>query len=273
MLDYHKERILIWGKTAPVLSERYMETVCTGGIMEDGRPVRLYPIPYRYLDGDQRFKNYQWIEAEIARDLRDPRPESRHIKNDTIVCHDAIPTTTDEWGKRAEYMFKFPGWQFASVEDLKERERADGTSIGIVEPKEIFKISAVERNPEEHAEFLAKFEGILVKNLADRSQGQLFENIYTVPELKRLPFINTRIFVDWRCHGANCKNHHTQVMDWGLIELQRKAGTDDAIRHLEEVTNPTTHAAKFFMGNLKSHPTAFTIVGLWYPKRAEARLF
>ena len=54
-----KRRFLIWGKTAPELSSKYFETVCTGAVLEDGVPIRLYPIPFRYLDDGERFKKYQ----------------------------------------------------------------------------------------------------------------------------------------------------------------------------------------------------------------------
>ena len=37
---YQNMRVLIWGKTYPELSNKYTETVCTGGVLEDGRPIR-----------------------------------------------------------------------------------------------------------------------------------------------------------------------------------------------------------------------------------------
>jgi len=43
MAIYEKRRFLIWGKTAPELSTKYQETVCTGAVLEDGTPIRLYP--------------------------------------------------------------------------------------------------------------------------------------------------------------------------------------------------------------------------------------
>ena len=36
-----EKKILIWGKTYPELSTKDLETVCTGGVTEDGRPIRL----------------------------------------------------------------------------------------------------------------------------------------------------------------------------------------------------------------------------------------
>ena len=46
---YTREKILIWAKTYPELSSKYLETVCTAGMLPSGKPLRLYPIPYRYL--------------------------------------------------------------------------------------------------------------------------------------------------------------------------------------------------------------------------------
>ncbi|MEJ7710333.1 MAG: hypothetical protein WKF84_10830 [Pyrinomonadaceae bacterium] len=74
MAVYEEKRVLIWGKTYPELSSKYFETVCTGVVLEDGSPVRLYPVPYRYLS--DQFHKYQWITARIAKNDSDCRPES-----------------------------------------------------------------------------------------------------------------------------------------------------------------------------------------------------
>lgn len=42
-MAYVIHRVLIWTKTYPELSTRYIETVCTAGVLEDGSPVR--PVP------------------------------------------------------------------------------------------------------------------------------------------------------------------------------------------------------------------------------------
>jgi len=62
-----RKRIYITVKTYPTLSEKYDELVCTAGISEDGSWVRLYPLPFRKLDNDQKYKKYKWIEADIER--------------------------------------------------------------------------------------------------------------------------------------------------------------------------------------------------------------
>src|SRR6266567_8148955 len=38
LLRYEEKKILIWGKTYPELSIKHLETVCTGGVTEDGAP-------------------------------------------------------------------------------------------------------------------------------------------------------------------------------------------------------------------------------------------
>ncbi len=195
------------------------------------------------------------------------------VKENSIVCEDVVPTTADEWGVRGEHLFKSPVWQFDSQEELVEREKADKTSIGIVEPKEIMKVSIKNRTPEEKAEFERKFADLLRENEFKRSQQTLWEGDYTVPELKTLPFVENRLQLNWRCHGPTCNTHTTQVMDWGVIELQRKVGMEKARDRLEEICDLNSYALRFFMGNIKSHPERFTIVGLWHPKRAADRLF
>jgi len=83
---YTKEKILIWAKTYPEWTKRYLETVCTAGMLESGKPLRLYPIPYRYLSGgDEQFKLHQWITAGIIKNPDDARPESYKIDCDSIL--------------------------------------------------------------------------------------------------------------------------------------------------------------------------------------------
>jgi|GEM_PF-6644839 len=71
-----KEKILIAVKTYPTISEKYKELACTAGFRQDGSWIRLYPISFRLLEKDKRYKKYQWIEADISRNNGDPRPES-----------------------------------------------------------------------------------------------------------------------------------------------------------------------------------------------------
>lgn len=272
--DYQEARIIIWGKTYPELSSKYLETVCTGGVFEDGSPARLYPIPLRYLDGNEKFKKYQWVTLRIKQNTEDRRPESYKVdRHAPIILGEEVPPTSDEWGKRSEILFRDKSWQFDSVEDLLKAERATRRSLGVVEPKEIVKVSVVPRPASDAASFAEKLERLKRQNEADRNQLNLFEEAIP-PEMRQLEFVQERVQVEWRCHGQECNGHRMQVLDWESAEILRREGQEKALQRLNEVCNLSDFALKFFLGNLAQHPTAFTIVGMWYPKKSKTpRLF
>lgn len=65
-----RKRVYILVKTYPTISRKYAELVCTAGILEDGAWIRLYPIPFRLLDDDQRFPKYTWVEVDVERNTK-----------------------------------------------------------------------------------------------------------------------------------------------------------------------------------------------------------
>ena len=100
--------ILITVKTYPDYSTKYTETVCTAGILADSRKlIRLYPVRYRYLDGKNRFKKYQWIKAKVKKATFDNRPESYNIRENSIVMGEVIGTD-DGWQEREKYVLSPP---------------------------------------------------------------------------------------------------------------------------------------------------------------------
>jgi hypothetical protein len=91
-------RVLIIAKTYPELSTKYGETVCTAAVDEAGNPLRLYPIPFRYLRGPQRFQRYQWVSLGLSKTPYDVRPESYRVDPDSITLGSTVPATQDKWG-------------------------------------------------------------------------------------------------------------------------------------------------------------------------------
>ena len=75
-MNAKRERILVTVKTYPTLSTKYGETVCTAGVREDGSWIRIYPVPFRRLEEREQYKKFDWIECNLIRNKRDPRPES-----------------------------------------------------------------------------------------------------------------------------------------------------------------------------------------------------
>ena len=73
--------IFITIKTYPTLSKKYDELVCTAGILDDGSWARIYPLPFRNLDYEKRYRKYQWMSVPLTKNTSDPRPESYKVGN------------------------------------------------------------------------------------------------------------------------------------------------------------------------------------------------
>ena len=70
MVEWVAKRILITVRTYPVPARKGIEVSCTGGITDDGKWIRLFPVPYRFLEEDRRFTKYQWISVSVTKAWR-----------------------------------------------------------------------------------------------------------------------------------------------------------------------------------------------------------
>ena len=102
-------RVFITVKTYPTLSKKYDELVCTAGILDDGSWVRVYPLPFRKLDYENRYRKYQWMELPLIKNESDPRPESYKITDISKVqlislglIPRGLPRKTVGWVERSE---------------------------------------------------------------------------------------------------------------------------------------------------------------------------
>ena len=182
-----KSRFLIWGKTDLQLSSKYYETVCTGAVLEDGSPIRLFPIPSRYLWEQDKFKKYQWLTAPISKDSIDTRPESYRIDCDGIGLGAKIEPGKNGWAERAAVVFQQPGWQFDSVDALVAAQAKTRQSIGVVTPRQIVAVTVRQAPEDERATFEEKRAAVRKKHEADREQMRMFDQLLP-DELKRIEF-------------------------------------------------------------------------------------
>ena len=78
-------RFLMLVKTYPIPSSSYDEVVCCAGLDAETRQwVRMYPVNFRTLGADAKFKKWQFIEATWSAPSSDSRPESRRVHQDSI---------------------------------------------------------------------------------------------------------------------------------------------------------------------------------------------
>ena len=269
-IQWERRKILIWGKTRPELSQTYREVVCTGGVFEDTRRlVRVYPVPLRYLDDQKVFKKYQWIEADVARNHKDPRPESYKIRFEGIETGETIPTKSGNWDARADWVMQ-PGNVFQSVEALQQQQAVDNTSLGLIRPKEIVDIRSYRTSRDEKEQAKERYEQAI-------SQMELPLDPETGREVKPLRISDYRFKVQFRCDDPQCQTtHNFSVLDWELDALYfRLRFREDRAAHvaaqgvvdqLGKICGPEKDL-HFFLGNISNHPQTFTIVGLWWPKK------
>ena len=94
-----KIKVLITIKTYPLPSKKHRELVCTGGVLEDGSLIRLYPIDFRYRPYWEWYSKYEWIELEVEKNESDPRPESYRPISEIKVISKAL-STKNKWAER-----------------------------------------------------------------------------------------------------------------------------------------------------------------------------
>ena len=92
----------IIGRASPEPSRKHIETVCTGGITENGEILRLYPIPLRYLESERKYKLWTWAKFEVQKNSSDKRKESYRVRDGSIE----IMAEVQGWSERFGFLEK-----------------------------------------------------------------------------------------------------------------------------------------------------------------------
>jgi hypothetical protein len=249
------QKVLIWAKTYPELSTKYQETVCTAGCDEVGKPIRIYPLPLRYLPREGQYKLYNWVAGNMVSSTQDTRPESYKVIGDLQVG--ATVDTEDYWRERKATIYADTSWHYDCLEDLKEKQKQTKDSLGFIKVGRIERVWIKDKTAEEIESHWQKLAQL-------KSQLQLFG-----PVMRDLEPQTFRIHVKWYCQRQEgerpCPGHTAGILDWGLGELGRRLGADKAKQRMEELANLEKYDLAFFVGNFKAHPGNFGIIGLWYP--------
>lgn len=252
--NWKVEKILILAKTYPQPSRKSRETVCVAGVNENGELRRLYPIPFRFLEGDKQFRKWQWIEARILRDTSDFRPESHKVDIDSIKLLDVIGTEKG-WQERRRYFTPLIVTGLESLEIMREQHK---TSLGVVKVAEIQDF-VIQKEPE--PEWSQEQESSLL-------QSGMFD---TVAALQRSKLVKMphRFYYDILCIGDQAPQRRL-ILDWELGALYWKMVREhpkqweDKMRHrfLEEFRQKDLH---LLMGTVKAHPHVWCVVSCFYP--------
>lgn len=209
--------------------------------------LRLYPIRYRHLPTDRRFRRYDLIELRAEKPRDDHRPESLHVDEDSIRIISKGKELSSEEKVRLWKPFIAP-----SLKALHAENKATKRSFGIVRPDpgsmKFFVKKESEATPEDRAMNLAAFQ-----------QASMFEE--ALPALPQPEYAFGYQFT------SDGHPHRHCIHDWEVqqtvISYRRRYGPRflDVLRkeYGEEIPKDNPH---FIMGTMKAHPQTFIIIGI-----------
>lgn len=274
-----RERILIAVKAYPTLSRKHTELVCTAGFREDGSWIRIYPLPFRSLNDERRFRKYQWIEIDLEKNKKDKRPESyrpRDINMDDMELHEII-STDRAWEERRRLVLD-KNTVHTNLNEIIKAAKDNEYSLAIFKPTEIVDFiveptdSEWELSRKEAAEAAVR-------------QGSLFNEFELYPTdfklMPKLPWKFKYEFLD-----DQGKSSKLMIEDWEIGQLywnclKGDTSPEEAVKKVRTKyfdDFARTKDLHFFLGTtLKWHLTAlnpYVIIGTFHPPYVkQPRLF
>ncbi|GAB3219388.1 hypothetical protein GCM10027447_02130 [Glycomyces halotolerans] len=256
--------VLITVKAAPNPSEKYGETVCVAGLRinpERQGWVRLYPLNFRELERDSRFKKYSVLRLKAQPARSDGRRESWRPDWESVHTHQTVLAA---WNPRRRWIDEH---REGSMCRLNADARVDrqAKSLALIVPAKIddFEI-------EEHPGWTAEQQRKLDKYL-QQDELPIPGTVRRPPELQAPKF---KGFYRYTCHERGCNGHRQQILDWEFVALQRHLAQhrDDSAKEqlrakfLDEMCAPDRDTA-FYVGNMAARPRVFSALGVYWPRR------
>jgi hypothetical protein len=249
------KKALIVVRTYPTPAKSGVEVSCTAAITDKGEWLRLFPVPWRFLPEDQRFRKYQWVEVKVTK-ASDSRPESYKLKPDGIrMLSEPLPTGKD-WEARKKIVLPLKAHCLCCLQ--RQRDSQGHPTLGIFRPKKIERL-IITPEPANWTE----------PQLATLRQGHLFVK-QPKTELEKIPF---SFRYEFRCDDDECTGHKIICTDWEMGQSWRlwKAkygdGWEAKFRQRYETDMIEKYDTHFYMGTIHQHPQTWIIVGLFYPPR------
>lgn len=257
-------RILILCKTYPSPSAKYAETSCVAGVDEQGKLVRLYPVPFRLIGDEKQFRKWQWVDAKVEKSRNDHRPESHKLFVDTIRCDEAPIPTTNNWQGRRAVLDKIN--VFSNFADVEAARQSSGVSLALLRSARIMglDIKSVDSPNWTEAE---KAKLISLQNQAD-----LFDDTDkgSVAQLRKLPYdFHYRYECDTPDGPVSFRH---KLVDWEIGALfwnvHRAHGDawEKPFRDKLERDLPSKDLM-FLLGTIHRFPDQWLIVSLIYPPK------
>lgn len=264
-------RVLITVKTYPLPSRSFTELICMAGLLDGEKWVRIYPIPYRLLQDQQKYPKYAWMELNLTRKTHDFRPESYSPKlgvDEPVKVIQKIGTD-NQWAARRSYVLKDV---FTSMNDLIKlaKDPNQRKSLATLKPSRIvdFVIEEDEREwNQDWQDQLKQFS--MFEPPAQGGQRKL---------VKKLPYKFSYLFFS----EGDKTPHKMMIEDWEIGTLfwnclNKTDGDEQAALELVKqkyLGDFTEKDLYLFVGTtLKFHavsaPNPFVIMGVFPPPKTD----
>jgi len=255
-----RRRVLITVRTYPTPSARVVEQSCTAGITSDGEWIRLFPIPWRFLSDEHKFRKYEWIELTVHK-ARDARPESYNPECDSIE----IVGEEKDWQAKKDIVFPLLSHCLCCLKE--QRDEHGFPTLGIFKPGTIKRLKI---EPDDDGPVWS--EGQLAK--LNQSQFRIVngETVMEPPNVGTLQKIPLKFYYEFDCSHETCPGHKLSCTDWEMLEAyrqwRRRYGEGEWESKFREkfddgmISKLDTH---FYVGTVSTHPGSWMIVGLFYP--------
>jgi hypothetical protein len=231
---------------------------------EDGKLIRLYPVPFRLIGDDKQFKKWQWIAARLEKSRGDHRPESHKLYVDTIACEGAELPTVNQWLARRQWLDKVPVFEdFAQVEALRQSQ---GDTLALLRPSRILKLEVTSVASSEWTE---EEKAKLVRL---QQQGDLFDDTDkgSVAQLRKLPY---DFHYCYECQTpVGPVQYRHKIVDWEIgalywnVHRRHGANWEAPFREKLESYLPARDLM-FLLGTIHRFPDQWLIVSLIYPPK------
>jgi len=263
---YKRLRVYIVVKTYPTISKEYSELVCTAGILEDGSWIRLYPVPFRKLDFDQKYPKYTWIEVDAIRNTADFRVETYRPDLSTLSV-EAKPKKVD-WNERRRIIFNNKQ-VYTDLQELIDKAKNDSSSLAIFKPTKILDFIVEPTEREWDANKLAILQGLSQQLNLFQTPEEIEQEFKVVP---KVPYKFSYKFED-----ETGKQSTMMIEDWeiGMLYFNclKRANDNESVatakvreKYFDEFLKKDLH---FFLGTTKQFhnvaPNPFIIIGAFYP--------
>ena len=258
----------------PLPSRSYDELVCTAGITEEGKWIRIYPVPLSFLKGIKRegkasSYKYNWIEINLIRNEDDFRPETyspvNHDLSDIRILGHI--KTNNCWTERKKYCLRNLYDDMDLLIDHSKRPK--NVSLATFKPTEITDLEIVPDDREWKSKWV--------------NQRNQLEFDFTGEGHSKRPITIDKLPHKFYYHfkDSTKKNRKLTIEDWEIGALywnclsscngnETIAKEKVKARYLDEFVNKCD--PYFFVGTtLQWHKrrskNPFVIIGVFYPRR------